>query len=216
MSNSGTSRSCLPLSGGPERAEALAEEETMLRQIVIEAETPGNSRTMFRLRIDANLIAEDLTTAQAHLLVGEILERIALPKPLLTLPSDDAEQPSSDSAALLGLGRAPCVRIEHLSEAEQRVLRLAANRLGEKGEWNLGELKIEFEELILTDAPIEVSGFTSMKSTRSSSARGTRSNRGRSRLRPARSRSRVLATRFSSVRTASSAAAQPTRASSAS
>ena len=76
MSNSGTSRSCLPLSGGPERAEALAEEETMLRQIVIEAETPGDSRTMFRLRIDANLIAEDLTTAQAHLLVGEILERI--------------------------------------------------------------------------------------------------------------------------------------------
>jgi hypothetical protein len=73
----------------------------MLRQIVIEAETPSDSRTMFRLRIDANLIAEDLTTAQAHLLVGEILERIALPKPL---PSDDAEQPSSDSAAL-PLGR---------------------------------------------------------------------------------------------------------------
>jgi hypothetical protein len=76
----------------------------MLRQIVIEAETPGDSRTMFRLRIDANLIAEDLTTAQAHLLVGEILERIALPKRLPTLPSDDAEQPSSDSAAL-PLGR---------------------------------------------------------------------------------------------------------------
>jgi DNA modification methylase len=41
-----------------------------------------------------------------------------------------------------------------------RVLRLAANRLGEKGEWNLDELKIEFEELIFADAPIEVSGFT--------------------------------------------------------
>jgi hypothetical protein len=77
----------------------------MLRQIVVEAETPGDSRTMFRLRIDANLIAEDLTTAQAHLLVGEILERIALPKRPPTLPSDDAEQPSSDSAAL-PLGRA--------------------------------------------------------------------------------------------------------------
>jgi hypothetical protein len=37
---------------------------------------------------------------------------------------------------------------------------LAVNRLGEKGEWNLNELKIEFEELILTDAPIEVSGFS--------------------------------------------------------
>ena len=52
----------------------------MVRQIVIELETPGDSRTMFRLRVDDNLIAEDLTAVQAHILVGEILERIALPK----------------------------------------------------------------------------------------------------------------------------------------
>ena len=53
----------------------------------------------------------------------------------------------------------PCVRIDHLSDEEQRLLRLAVNRLGEKGRWNLDELKIEFEELILADAPIEISGF---------------------------------------------------------
>ena len=82
----------------------------------VEAETPGDSRTMFRLRIDANLIAEDLTTAQAHLLVGEILERIALPKPL---PIDDAEQPSSDSAAL-PLGRR-WTGIDRLSQAMRAV-----------------------------------------------------------------------------------------------
>ena len=64
-----------------------------------------------------------------------------------------------EAARQLGLGHAPCVRIEHLSETEQRVLRLAVNRLGEKGEWNLEELKFEFEELIVTDAPIEASGF---------------------------------------------------------
>jgi DNA modification methylase len=52
------------------------------------------------------------------------------------------------------------VRIDHLSEEEQRLLRLAVNRLGEKGQWDLDELKIEFEELILVDAPIELSGFT--------------------------------------------------------
>jgi hypothetical protein len=39
-------------------------------------------------------------------------------------------------------------------------LRLALNRLSEKGEWNLAELKIEFEELIVTNAPIEISGFS--------------------------------------------------------
>ena len=52
----------------------------MLRQIVIDAETPGNSRTMFRLRMDASIIADGLTAVQAHVLVGEILERVALPK----------------------------------------------------------------------------------------------------------------------------------------
>ena len=50
------------------------------------------------------------------------------------------------------------MRIDHLTDDEQRVLRLAVNRLGE-GEWDLEELKIEFEELILADAPIKVSGF---------------------------------------------------------
>jgi DNA modification methylase len=47
-----------------------------------------------------------------------------------------------------------------LSTVKQRVLRLAVNRLGENGEWNLEALRIEFEELILSDAPIEITGFT--------------------------------------------------------
>jgi len=42
----------------------------MVRQIVIEAETPGDPRTMFRLRIDTSAIAEGLTAVQAHVLVG--------------------------------------------------------------------------------------------------------------------------------------------------
>jgi ParB-like chromosome segregation protein Spo0J len=64
-----------------------------------------------------------------------------------------------EAAKLLGLGNVPCIRIEHFSDKEQRVLRLAANRLGEKGQWNLDELRIEFDELIPADAPIEISGF---------------------------------------------------------
>ena len=55
-------------------------EAVMVRQIVIELETPGDSRTMFRLRINGSLIADNLTAAQAHLLVGEVFERITLPK----------------------------------------------------------------------------------------------------------------------------------------
>ena len=47
-----------------------------------------------------------------------------------------------------------------MSPDEQRVLRLAVNRLAEKGLWDLEALKIEFEELILLDAPIEITGFS--------------------------------------------------------
>lgn len=65
-----------------------------------------------------------------------------------------------DAARLIGLASVPAIRIDHLSSAEQRLLRLAVNRLGEKGQWDLDELKIEFEELILEDAPIEISGFS--------------------------------------------------------
>jgi hypothetical protein len=65
-----------------------------------------------------------------------------------------------EAAKALGLLTVPCIRIDHLTDVEQRTLRLALNRLGEKGQLDLRELKIEFEELILTDAPIEISGFS--------------------------------------------------------
>jgi DNA modification methylase len=65
-----------------------------------------------------------------------------------------------EAARTLGLDRVPCVRMDHLTEAEQRLLRIAVNRLGEKGEWDLDALRLEFEELILEEAPIEVAGFT--------------------------------------------------------
>ena len=66
-----------------------------------------------------------------------------------------------EAAKLLGLDRV-ALRADRSFDrtAEQRLLRLAVNRLGEKGQWDLDELKIEFEELILVDAPIEISGFS--------------------------------------------------------
>ena len=67
---------------------------------------------------------------------------------------------SLEAAKLLGLTHAPVIRIGHLTAPEQRALRLAVNRLGEKGEWDLEALKCEMEELIIHDAPIEVMGFT--------------------------------------------------------
>ena len=52
----------------------------MIRQIVMEAELPDDAQSMFRLSINANLIAKGVTAAQAHYLVGEVLTRIGPPK----------------------------------------------------------------------------------------------------------------------------------------
>ena len=52
----------------------------MIERIVIETETPGDSRTMFRVRMNDLVIGQNLTAAQAHLIVGEVLDRITLPR----------------------------------------------------------------------------------------------------------------------------------------
>jgi hypothetical protein len=49
-------------------------------RIVIEPETPGDSRSFFRLLVGEKVIAEGLTAAQAHILIGDILEKMTLPK----------------------------------------------------------------------------------------------------------------------------------------
>jgi hypothetical protein len=51
----------------------------MVTRIVVELETPGDSRTMFRVLIDGKLIAEGLTAVQTHIVVGETLNQITVP-----------------------------------------------------------------------------------------------------------------------------------------
>jgi DNA modification methylase len=65
-----------------------------------------------------------------------------------------------EAAKRMGLSSIPCVSVTHLTALERRLLRMALNRLGEKGSWNFGELKLEFEELILEDAAVEITGFS--------------------------------------------------------
>jgi hypothetical protein len=48
----------------------------MLREIVVEEETPGDFRTTFRLCVDGNVIAENVTELETQFLVSEMLERI--------------------------------------------------------------------------------------------------------------------------------------------
>src|SRR5712671_1008866 len=68
-----------------------------------------------------------------------------------------------EAAKLLGLPYVPCIRANYLTASEGRLVRLALNRLGEKGSWDFDELKIELEELILDSAPIEITGFSMLE-----------------------------------------------------
>jgi DNA modification methylase len=65
-----------------------------------------------------------------------------------------------EAGKLLELPHIPCIRADHLTASERGLLRIALNRLSEKGSWDFDQLKIELEELVLEDAPIEITGFS--------------------------------------------------------
>jgi hypothetical protein len=52
-----------------------------VERIIIELEIPGDSRSLFRLRLNNKVVGENLTAVQTHLLVGDILDRITMPRP---------------------------------------------------------------------------------------------------------------------------------------
>jgi len=64
------------------------------------------------------------------------------------------------AARKLNLPTIPCIVARHLNATEKRALRLALNRLGEKGMWSLPELKIELLELIEAGVEIADTGFS--------------------------------------------------------
>jgi hypothetical protein len=65
----------MPIQLQEARNRRNALEERMLREIVVEEETPGDFRTTFRLCVDG-LIAENVTELETQFLVSEMLERI--------------------------------------------------------------------------------------------------------------------------------------------
>lgn len=67
---------------------------------------------------------------------------------------------SVQATKTLGLETVPCLVVDHLNSDEIRLVRMALNRLGEKGIWDVGALKIEFAELLEHGAPIELAGFS--------------------------------------------------------
>jgi hypothetical protein len=64
-----------------------------------------------------------------------------------------------DAARQIGCAEVPVVRVDHLSEDEQRAYRLADNRLAEDGAWDDGLLRIEIDALLKIDFDPDLTGF---------------------------------------------------------
>lgn len=65
-----------------------------------------------------------------------------------------------EAATNLGLGEVPAIDIGHLSEVQIRKLRLALNRIGELGEWDLSLLRIEIQDLTDLEIDLSSTGFS--------------------------------------------------------
>lgn len=67
---------------------------------------------------------------------------------------------AAEAAKELGLAAIPCIRAADLTATEKRIVRIALNRLSEKGQWALPELKAELIELVEEGIEIEDTAFT--------------------------------------------------------
>ena len=62
-----------------------------------------------------------------------------------------------EAALSLKLASVPIVRIEHLTEEQERLYAIAENKLTEGSEWDLGALRIEFEQISIAEPTIDLS-----------------------------------------------------------
>jgi DNA modification methylase len=64
-----------------------------------------------------------------------------------------------EAARQLGLKKIPCIEVGHLSDDEIRLLRIALNKLQEKGTWDEPALKLEFTYQLQINTDLSVTGF---------------------------------------------------------
>jgi DNA modification methylase len=68
-----------------------------------------------------------------------------------------------EAARWLQLESVPCIMTESLSRVEERAVRIALNRLGQRREWDLDVLKVELGELLIEEEPLELLGFDAIE-----------------------------------------------------
>ncbi len=64
------------------------------------------------------------------------------------------------AAQRLGMGEVPTIRVGHLTEAQKTALMIADNKLTELADWDFEKLAVHFEDLLLQDFAVELTGFS--------------------------------------------------------
>lgn len=64
-----------------------------------------------------------------------------------------------EAARSMGMDAIPVVRHENLSEQQERIIRLALDRIAEDSDWNKDELSLEMGELLLDLSDLSITGF---------------------------------------------------------
>ena len=64
-----------------------------------------------------------------------------------------------EAARSMGIDSIPVVRHENLSEQQERIIRIALDRIAEDSEWNKDEISIELNELLIDLPDLSVTGF---------------------------------------------------------
>ncbi len=64
-----------------------------------------------------------------------------------------------EAARQLGLTPIPCIDVSHLNDGEVRLLRIALNKIQERGEWDEPALKLEFAYQLDIETDLSVTGF---------------------------------------------------------
>jgi len=90
------------------------------------------------------------------------IEKLGFCRPVLIGPDNEIVDGVTTLEALRQLGQTTvqCIVVGHLTQMELRLLRISINRIPEQGAWDFDALKLEFEEMALEEAPIDVSGFS--------------------------------------------------------
>lgn len=68
-----------------------------------------------------------------------------------------------EAARWLQLEQVPCLVLSHLDRAEEKQVRIALNRLGQRREWDVEVLRTELEELIIAEKDIESLGLDTIE-----------------------------------------------------